>query len=153
MPDNKWRAIADQIDEVEFEKPHELRRVNETIAEALGWKRFMCGGDGVIWKNEIGETQVALPNWAGSQDALAAAIEKYLPGWMARVQWCSVSAEAWVAPDLNSPKIPQVYRDNESAWHDYADKNEVEYRPGSPSTAALALCAAFALAMSDREQP
>lgn len=91
------------------------------------------------------------PAYTRYLDAIAALIEDKLPGWMARVQWCGVSAEAWVAPDLNSPLCPPEIRANEARWHDYADRNEVELRPGSREAAIRALCAATCLAMHEKE--
>ena len=94
--------------------------------------------------------RTALPRYTASLDAITALIERDLPGWMIRVQWCGVSAEAWVAPDLNDGGCPQIYRDNAERWHDYAERNEVEIRPGSREAAIRALCAAFCRAMSEK---
>ena len=93
-----------------------------------------------------------LPSYTASLDAITALMRTELPGWMVRVQWCGLSAEAWVAPDLNSPVLAAEIRADEARWHDYADRNEVELRPGSEQAAILALCAAFCRAMAERSE-
>jgi len=85
-----------------------------------------------------------------SIDAITALIEWELPGWMWRVQTCGVSSEAWVAPDLNNPLCSPEIRADEARWHDYAERNEVELRPGSNKSAIIALCAAFCRAMAEK---
>lgn len=87
-----------------------------------------------------------------SIDAIMAEIERDLPGWMMRVAWCSVSSEAWVAPDLNSPLCDSRFRCNEALWHDYAERNEIELRPGSRDNAIKALRQAFLAAKADAER-
>ena len=45
-----------------------------------------------------------LPRFTASLDAVTALIERDLPGWAWKVGTCSVSDDAWLVPDFNSPE-------------------------------------------------
>lgn len=140
-----WLEIADYIEKATG-TPQELTEIAQRIMRKLGY----APQSGSWWKSDGGEWFSKGNRIAVSIDAITALIERKLPGWMVRVQWCSVSAEAWVAPDLNSPLCDPAIRADEGRWHDYSERSEVEIRPGSRDAAIRALCAAFARAMHER---
>lgn len=140
-----WLEIADACEKATGPS----REIDEAILSSLGFYVHGAGSNGPHWnKRGTGIWFDGKPT--SSIDAIVALIERELPGWMARVQWCGVSAEAWVAPDLNNPLCPQEIRADPERWHDYAERNEVELRPGSIQSATLSLCAAFARAMHEK---
>lgn len=91
-----------------------------------------------------------IPAYTASTDAAVALVERCLPGWMWRVASCSVSDDAWVAPDYSCPKhgerlireLGDTSGDPTSHWIDITD---VDLRP--PGRPAIALCLALLRAL------
>lgn len=150
MNREKWLALAAKCETATGPD----REIDFSIGFATGWRKDIIDGNDMVldwdcnaYPNHYGSL---LPSATESLDAITALIERVLPGWMVRAQWCNVSAEAWVAPDLNSPDCPPDIAADPARWHDYCERNEVEIRPGSRDAAIRALCAAFCRAMSEK---
>jgi len=96
-----------------------------------------------------------LPRYTASLDAIVGLIERVLPGFAWKVGTCSVSDDAWICPDHNNPEhgerlmkqFPPVYG---TKWDRGID---VDLRP--PGRPAIALCIAFCLALQSigQEEP
>lgn len=106
------------------------------------------------WSPE--QRQMMIPAYTSSLDAIVALIEEKLPGWMWRVATCSVSDDAWVAPDFNHPELGDHYlqylspADGSDPTEWWLEVTDVDRRP--PGQPALALCAAFLKALGALQQ-
>lgn len=95
---------------------------------------------------------VEAPKVTSSVDAAIALAEKVLPGWAWKVGTCSVSDDAWVTPDFNSPIHGERLRRESPALKagDMFDTGfDVDLRPsGRP---AIALCIAVLTALKAKQ--
>lgn len=96
---------------------------------------------GVGWPVQV----AAAPRYTTSLDAAVALCERVLPGWWWRVGTCSVSDDATIAPDYNSPVHGErLYREFPLTPHEDGCGGwlvDVDQRP--PRSVALALCLAI----------
>lgn len=76
------------------------------------------------------------PHYTSSIDA---ALTLVPDGWAWRIGYCSVSDDAWVVPDFNSPIHGQRMKEqyDEATWHEGID---IDQRPSG--RVAIALCIA-----------
>lgn len=86
-----------------------------------------------------------VPPYSSSVDAAISLAERVLPGWMWKLGTCSVSDDAWVAPDFNSPahgeRLKRELNYNSMKAGDPLDVGfDIDQRP--PGREAIALCRA-----------
>ena len=103
--------------------------------------RKLCSDAGI-------DRDPSLPTWRRflpeARAAIAALIEKTLPGWAWKVGTCSVSDDAWLVPDFNDPvhgsRLLEQFGPIESGsiWDHGID---IDRRP--PGHVSLALCASY----------
>jgi hypothetical protein len=73
-----------------------------------------------------------------------AMLKRVFPGWSWRVAECSVSDDAWLAPDFNCPKHGNRLREELCQDTDWTDLTDVDLRP--PGRNSVALCMSMLLA-------
>ncbi len=89
-----------------------------------------------------GEYSSIIPEYTSDIGDAVALCKTVLPGWIWRLCECSVSDDAWLAPDMNHPRFGVEFRE---CWPDMRDP--LEDGPGldmsfaPPGRPAAALCA------------
>lgn len=81
-----------------------------------------------------------LPPFTASIDSAIGLVRRVLPGWGWRVATCSVSDDAWVFPDFNSPVSGNRLKASFREDLDWAGITDVDLRPSGRG--AIALCIA-----------
>ncbi len=87
-----------------------------------------------------------VPAFTASIDQAVGLAKQVLPGWGWRVATCSVSDDAWVFPDFNSPIHGERLKRDVPMNVDWADMTDVDLRPAGRE--ATALCIAVLRALS-----
>jgi len=66
-------------------------------------------------------------------------LKRVFPGWSWRVAECSVSDDAWLAPDFNCPRHGEGLRGMYSQAFDWAGMTDVDLRPSGRVPVALCM--------------
>ncbi len=113
--------------------------------------------EGPIYKRDR-EDSVAYdspPGFTGSIDQAVRLIRRRLPGWLYRVASCSVSDDAWIAPDFLDPVHGEAFK---FVFSDECQRDPVAYlgtdvdlRP--PGREAIALCISLVRALKKLGMP
>lgn len=92
------------------------------------------------------------PKFTASLDAAVSLVNRVLPGWWWKVIQCSVSDDAWVCPDYNSPVHgPRLFKQfPPDACPEFETHFDLDRRPAG--TIAIALCQSVFMACCKIEE-
>ncbi len=84
------------------------------------------------------QCEVIVPHFTDSIDQAVWFTARILPGWAWRVATCSVSDDAWVFPDFNSPEHGERLQREFDPALDWSDLTDIDLRPsGRPAIALI----------------